>query len=165
MQTNASLPQPAPQTGGRVVLEAVMADLQERAETGKAKYGTYLTTGNGRNPLWDAYQEALDLAMYLRQALLEQEGGVTFDLSDGREMTPKEYVLFLQIEIMQMENNLAVLREFLETPHFDPNYRLQWGKLLQTVALYKDLADMCGHEVDEDFYPDTMSLLEQEGEG
>lgn len=87
MQTNASLPQPAPQTGGRVVLEAVMADLQERAETGKAKYGTYLTTNNGRNPLWDAYQEALDLAMYLRQALLEQEGGAKFDITDGRELT------------------------------------------------------------------------------
>lgn len=72
--TNASKYQPAPTEGQSVVLHTVMADLQERAEVGREKYGTYLMTNNGRNPLWDAYQEALDLAMYLRQKLLEEEG-------------------------------------------------------------------------------------------
>jgi len=37
------------------------------------KYGTVLKTHNGRNALMDAYQEALNLCMYLKQALLEQE--------------------------------------------------------------------------------------------
>ena len=38
----------------------------------KKKYGIMLQTDNGREALWDAYQEALDLAMYLRQAILEK---------------------------------------------------------------------------------------------
>jgi len=36
------------------------------------KYHTYLLTHNGRDALIDAYQEALDLAMYLRQAIEER---------------------------------------------------------------------------------------------
>lgn len=37
------------------------------------KYGTYLQAFNGRNSLRDAYDEALDLCMYLRQKI-EEEG-------------------------------------------------------------------------------------------
>ena len=66
--------EPAPlKTDATPVICYVMADLHDRAETGKEKYGSYLQQNNGRNALWDAYQEALDLAMYLRQAILEQE--------------------------------------------------------------------------------------------
>lgn len=71
--SQASEPQPKPEQGEQVVVDVVLADIRERAEVGKVKYGTYLETNNGRNPLWDAYQEAIDLVMYLRQALLEQE--------------------------------------------------------------------------------------------
>ena len=75
--SKASEYQPDPKQGEQVVVDAVLADIRERAETGKRKYGTYLETNNGRNPLWDAYQEAIDLVMYLRQALLEQERNLT----------------------------------------------------------------------------------------
>jgi len=54
----------------------VLADIQARVEAGEAKYGTKLMTHNGRDPLWDAYQEAIDLVMYLRQAILEREDGL-----------------------------------------------------------------------------------------
>ena len=47
--------------------------MAERAAAGVQKYGTPLQTHNGRDALWDAYQEALDLAMYLRQAILERD--------------------------------------------------------------------------------------------
>ena len=67
----ASIPQPPPKPGKERVIDYVMGDLYERAWAGRQKYGTYLETGNGRDALWDAYQEALDLAMYLRQAILE----------------------------------------------------------------------------------------------
>jgi hypothetical protein len=71
--SKASEYQPDPQQGEQVVVDVVLSDIRERAETGKRKYGTYLETNNGRNPLWDAYQEAIDLVMYLRQVILEQE--------------------------------------------------------------------------------------------
>ena len=69
---NAAQPEPRPVGTGRVIFDLVKADLDSRAEVGKAKYGTLLRAGNGRNALMDAYQEVLDLAMYLRQALEEK---------------------------------------------------------------------------------------------
>jgi hypothetical protein len=58
---------------GTVVLDFVLKDFIDRAELGKTRYGTYLETNNGRDALVDAYQEAMDLVMYLRQAILERD--------------------------------------------------------------------------------------------
>ena len=69
----ATVKQPAPKGKGSPILGMVLADLTNRALEGKEKYGEPLLANNGRNALWDAYQEALDLAMYLRQAIEEQE--------------------------------------------------------------------------------------------
>lgn len=71
--SKAYLPQSEPKQGRTVVLPYVIDDLAKRAQMGKDKYGTYLMTNNGRDALIDAYQEALDLVMYLRQAILERE--------------------------------------------------------------------------------------------
>lgn len=69
----ATAKQPAPKGSGNPILGMVLADLTNRALEGKDKYGEPLLAHNGRNPLWDAYQEALDLAMYLRQAIEERK--------------------------------------------------------------------------------------------
>lgn len=65
--------QSQPQEGDKIVLDHVLSDLIQRAYFGKEKYGTMLKTNNGRDALVDAYQEALDLVMYLKQTLLERE--------------------------------------------------------------------------------------------
>lgn len=70
----AAVPQPPPAPGRLTILPLVLADLQARAEAGKAKYGTLLESHNGRDTLMDAYQEACDLVMYLRQAIAERDG-------------------------------------------------------------------------------------------
>lgn len=69
----ATAKQPTPKGSGNPILGMVLADLTNRALEGKEKYGEPLLAHNGRNPLWDAYQEALDLAMYLRQAIEERK--------------------------------------------------------------------------------------------
>jgi hypothetical protein len=71
--TKASEHQPAPAPGKQVVANFVFADMLERVREGEKKYGTKLQTFNGRDPLWDAYQEAIDLVFYLRQAILERD--------------------------------------------------------------------------------------------
>lgn len=58
------------------ILELVIADARERDGVGRVKYGTPLTSHNGRDSLLDAYQEAQDLAVYLRNEL--EEGGERF---------------------------------------------------------------------------------------
>ncbi len=70
---NAALPQRLPQPGDGRILDYVIQDFQDRAEKGRAKYGTYLQAHNGRNALVDGYQEASDLVMYLRQQIVERE--------------------------------------------------------------------------------------------
>lgn len=70
-------PQPIP-NNKPIIVDLVVRDLQERAEAGLVKYGTKLQPHNGRDALIDAYQEALDLAMYLRQAIEERNSVVHY---------------------------------------------------------------------------------------
>ena len=68
--------QPPPITNtSRPIWELVVEDMQERDHVGRARYGTPLQANNGRDPLVDAYQEALDLCVYLRQAIEERNDG------------------------------------------------------------------------------------------
>ncbi len=55
------------------VLPHVMADMAARIAKGADEYGEPLTTNNGRDALQDAYEEALDLALYLKQAIMERK--------------------------------------------------------------------------------------------
>jgi hypothetical protein len=55
------------------VWDLVMADIQECDAIGEKKYGVRLQPFNGRDVLKDAYQEALDLVVYLRQAIYERD--------------------------------------------------------------------------------------------
>lgn len=51
----------------------VIEDMRARSAFGKAKYGVPLTINNGRDALVEAYQEALDLCVYLRWAIEEKK--------------------------------------------------------------------------------------------
>ena len=66
-------PQPLPSDSGPKILDLVIADLQGRDRIGIQTYGQSLHTNNGRGALRDAYEEALDLAMYLRQLTAERD--------------------------------------------------------------------------------------------
>lgn len=65
--------QPPPVPNERpAVWDLVIADMQARDRLGRERYGTPLQPHNGRDALVDAYQEALDLVVYLRQAIAER---------------------------------------------------------------------------------------------
>ena len=55
------------------VQDMVISDIEARKLVGLERYGTLLKPFNGRDVLMDAYQEALDLAIYLRQAIFERD--------------------------------------------------------------------------------------------
>ena len=65
---NAYEPDPI-KTNERPVWELVIEDMMQRDNEGRKKYGTPLQASNGRDALVDAYQEVLDLAVYLRQEI------------------------------------------------------------------------------------------------
>lgn len=67
--------QPRPRGNGAAIVPLVQRDLEERMALGVEKYGTPLRAHNGREALWDAYEEVLDLACYLRQEIEERRQG------------------------------------------------------------------------------------------
>ena len=66
MGINDKEPQPQP-SNYPCVWDLVKADMVERDHLGQQKYNTRLQPHNGRDALVDAYQESLDLVVYLRQ--------------------------------------------------------------------------------------------------
>ncbi len=67
-------PQPPPILASDIHLwNLVIEDMKSRDAFGLKKYGIALHPFNGRDALIDAYQEALDLCVYLRQAIYERD--------------------------------------------------------------------------------------------
>ena len=66
--------QPMPTANeGPSIQDMVIADIEQRKQIGLARYGTLLQPHNGRDMLRDAYEEAIDLAVYLRGCLAERD--------------------------------------------------------------------------------------------
>lgn len=66
--------QPLPEHNDRPDIQSlVLADIETRREVGIKRYGTALQAFNGRDMLRDAYEEALDLAIYLRGVMYERD--------------------------------------------------------------------------------------------
>jgi len=81
---DASIREPTPSTNSNTpIVDLVKADLDARSAVGVGKYGTKLQAHNGRYALMDAYQEALDLCMYLRQ-VIEEDGLMPLGVDKGR---------------------------------------------------------------------------------
>jgi hypothetical protein len=67
--------QPMPTPNGKPIIQTlVIQDMHIRLGIGVQRYGTGLQPHNGRDALRDAYEEALDLCAYLRQAIYERDG-------------------------------------------------------------------------------------------
>jgi hypothetical protein len=54
------------------IQDEVIKDIEQRKQIGIERYGTPLQPFNGRDALQDAYEEAIDLCMYLKQLILER---------------------------------------------------------------------------------------------
>lgn len=79
-ERDPSTDQPLPVVNDRAFIQdLVIADIEARKQLGIRKYGTALQSGNGRNMLLDAYEEALDLCIYLRGVLDEVEHASTHE--------------------------------------------------------------------------------------
>lgn len=70
-----SQPKPIP-NGYPATWSLVVKDMTERNKVGIQRYGTPLQPFNGRNSLQDAYEEVLDLCVYLKNAIEEQKRNV-----------------------------------------------------------------------------------------
>jgi len=77
--TGMSEPEPPPIPNNQpMIWPLVVEDMEDRNLAGVEKYGVGLQAFNGRKPLKDAYQEILDLAVYIRQRIYEEENAYSF---------------------------------------------------------------------------------------
>lgn len=102
--------QPPPQPGEGDVWKLVIADMEERHDVGIARYGTPVQPFNGRNSLVDAYQEALDLVVYLRQKIEE-------DRADDRDLDIREAIETIEDSRQTHVEWIASLESGRELPH------------------------------------------------
>ena len=65
------------------VMKLFLKDLKDRYKEGVRRYGVPLQPFNERDALQDAYEEAIDLALYLRQAIYERD-----------KMALKDFILY-----------------------------------------------------------------------
>ena len=76
VEASVNIPEPMPTPNTHpAVWDLVMSDMAERDQIGAKKYGTRLQPHNGRDFLVDAYQESLDLVVYLRGEIHQRNGG------------------------------------------------------------------------------------------
>lgn len=83
--------------------EGLIPDMLERDRIGRERYGVPLRVWNGRDALADAYQEALDLVVYLEQC--RQRVPTSTQAWDPYH--PRDVLLSLRNEVLGV---LAVLR-------------------------------------------------------
>jgi len=86
-----SQPKPA-KNNSTPIYRLVIQDIRKRAKAGKKNYGVYLQANNGRDALVDAYEEALDLAKYLRQAIEERRGVKTKRKAERLKKTETQHL-------------------------------------------------------------------------
>lgn len=68
--------QPSPKpNNNKPTWHLVIEDMLARDNVGRKKYNTPLHPHNGRDSLQDAYEEALDLCVYLKNAIEERNAG------------------------------------------------------------------------------------------
>lgn len=92
------------------ILTQLYYDLVQRDKKGIQTYGHSLTTFNGRNSLQDAYEEVLDLAMYLKQKLEEDKHLLEKSISIINERLDKlgdtEIEKVLKMELIELKERL-----------------------------------------------------------
>lgn len=87
----------------------IIDEMKERDSIGRKRYGVPLTGGNGRDSLIDAYQEALDFAVYL-MAWLDENNAMGY--KDPTEV-PEHIQKVAGIFTMHVGQQLPMLRELI----------------------------------------------------
>lgn len=72
-ESTTDQPHPVHTTHSEPVHPVLLQILEEQRAKGRRYYGCDLHTHNGRDPLVDALQEAVDALQYLTQALMEAQ--------------------------------------------------------------------------------------------
>lgn len=146
--TNLSTPESAPTGNGTEIWPLVIEDMQQRDSFGREKYGTPLRAENGRNMLVDAYQEVLDLAVYLRGEIQNRNTLNEFRASDTHKTAAALVPRIANRTHLYPTLKETSIRLILETAFStDPDPRKRTDTLLQSI-IYHTLQEI-SHAADQ----------------
>lgn len=94
------------------VVDLVVTDMRARDVVGRQRYGVPLTSGNGRDHLIDAYEEALDFAAYIT-AELDEHGASPDGLIDVRAPL-SSHLVRVQAMLWDHVRTIVQLRALIE---------------------------------------------------
>ena len=115
-EQRAATEQPPPQPNANCsIWRLVIEDMQARDKLGRQRYGTPLQAHNGRDALTDAYQEALDLCVYLRQAIAERDDSAS---QSARRSLLADIAAQMEFEAEMMDESVRTLPAVLVPQHY-----------------------------------------------
>ncbi len=103
-------------------VDTVISDLDTRKQMGIKKYGVALQPSNGRDSLQDAYEEVLDLCVYIKNEIRHRES-LSADLASARAANKSMYERINRLECEAEERErrhketIAALRRELADIH------------------------------------------------
>jgi hypothetical protein len=157
VELNSPEPEPKANPSGVSVWDLVIADMRERDRIGAIKYGQRLTMGDGRKSLVDAYQEALDLAVYLRKEIAEREAKLAPEdkkVDEVAELNKNDSTLEALIFLLQGCGDRTGMAERLitlicEQYHFEPEAKPapEHEHSIECGHTQPKTCDVCGIEV------------------
>jgi hypothetical protein len=102
--------------GSTGVVDRVIADMRDRDEVGRQRYGVRLTSGNGRDHLIDAWQEIADACVYLANELDERGVGpdTLLDESISADSAMRWQIFCVQQLFWSQVRSLIQLRALIE---------------------------------------------------
>lgn len=161
--------QPPPTGDGQPVWDLVIDDMRERDNLGRSRYNTPLRAWNGRDALVDAYQEVLDLAVYMRQEIEErrsmQEVCEHIALIPGAEdCTPQnliETIGEIEERIYMLEAANSALRKRLSD--FQNESAYDSGFKRGSQAVLRLVENMQGKHISNELLEQAMSLRGDDG--
>lgn len=163
--------QPPPTGDGEPIWDLVVNDMRERDNLGRQRYNTPLRSWNGRDALVDAYQEVLDLAVYMRQEIEErksiQEICDQIALIPGGEDCTTQNVLEtigeIEERIHMLERANSMLRkrvtEFQNEASYDAGFKRGCQAVLKLVE------NLQGKRVSNELLEQAMNLRIDDGAG
>lgn len=135
--------QPAPTPNNSTpICELVISDMHKRMEFGIKQYGVPLQAYNGRDGLVDAYEEALDMCVYLRKEI-EERADSGF-VADALRTEPEyDYAIDRLMDIRTVRLLHVAMGLCTEAGEFLDALKkwIYYGKPLDTTNLIEELGD------------------------
>lgn len=89
----------------------VIADMEKRRKIGIERYGTALQPHNGRDSDLDAYEEAMNLTVYLKQRLVERTEDAILAQLFRRLVVDREMHVDLRLGDLVLDGGIALAAE------------------------------------------------------